>query len=160
MDDPLGNFITKLEFLGVEIALRNAVQSTTYDEGNCEGHKCAAPSAIDGTDDTGSLTTDVVDSWWRAEIVGVADVEKILLYLSVYNLNKGGYSNLTVQISMDGSSWRICKEHFDAVVINPYEVRCDQGRTTKYIRISTAIEKALRLMEVTVIGTNNISGKY
>lgn len=139
----------------VEIRLTNPVQSPKEKRDDCSNiNVCSAKNAIDGDIATGSQTSYDRTGWWMAEMVRVARIKRIHLYLSDYQLKWGYLSKLTVFTKLyDSDAWTVCKGEFAVKgSIKPYVVKCAQEMNSKYVRISTAYWDGLQLREVNVFG--------
>ena len=140
----------------MEVFLKNADQSGTYDPHDlCRDYyeddddKCLAKYAIDRDLTTCSYIGDRI-GWWKAEMERAARIESILFYLLTDN--KGYYSKMTVETKMhDNDKWTACiGEVATEGSVKPFEVKCNQAVTAKYIQISTARKEGLAICEVKV----------
>ena len=146
-----------------EIGISFANQSSTLTQYNCqEVGSCGADKAHDGDLSTSAVTNyNHENASWTATLEKEVKLDRIHLYLSVYESNQGSYRHLIVETKGAGvgDPWVTCvpDTHVVAESTGPNILRCEDKNTrAKYIKITEGNPErkyqGLVLNEVNIFG--------
>ena len=76
----------------------NPRQSSRYDYYGCKNKACVASMAIDGNNETRSITAaNDNNSWWMAELDNTVRIVNISIIIGIYYFNQGRYNTFKVE---------------------------------------------------------------
>ena len=132
------------------------MQSSTETCCLCAGGICNAEAALTGS---GSATKNGNFQWWSGEFKQVTRIRNILLYLSIFPLNRGYYNRFKVETRItEREDWKTCKGEYSPKPQYSgllHDLKCNIPTDAKYIRFSIKNGGPLYLNRVIVFGTND-----
>ena len=133
------------------VPLKNAIQSSEFKLHNCRPNKCRASQAIDGLMNTTVVTKNEKWNWWSAELIRIAPIYKIYIYVYKYGFKYHAFDRFTVETALVKNRWKNCKGEYKMKEPTwPHIVECDSSTWAKFIRVSVRTGKLMYLTEVKV----------